>query len=424
MLILDLVLPTVNQSRTVIAIAIVTAAAVSTMAIWLAAGKTSFKPSATQRHGDERAGEFQYSGGCLTSPAPPMTTNLLPGNYDDFFHKLKEQIRSTQIKAALAVNQELILLYWRIGREILQRQRQEGWGSKVIERLAKDLRSEFPDMRGFSRTNLLYMRAFAEAFPDEQIVHQAGGQIPWRHNCTILDKLKDPEQRLWYTQKTIENGWSRAVLVHQIESDLYSRQGGALTNFREVLPSPQSDLAQSLLKSEYNLEFLNLHEKALERDLERALIEHMQKFLLELGVGFAFVGSQYRLEVEGDDFFVDLLFYHLGLSCFVAIELKTTDFKPEYSGQINFYVNVIDAKLRRPADNPTIGIVLCRSKKKSVVEYALRGISQPISISTYRTTAALPDEFKKQLPAIEELQQEIEAVAAEVAKAAEEDDPG
>ena len=258
------------------------------------------------------------------------------------------------------------------------------------------------------------MRAFAETYPDEAIVHQLGAQIPWKHNCVILDKVKDPEQQVWYIQKTIENGWSRNVLIHQIEGDLYSRQGGALTNFQEVLPAPQSDLAQNLLKSEYNLEFLNLHEKTLERDLERALVERMQKFLLELGVGFAFVGSQYRLEVEGDEFFVDLLFYHLALSCFVVIELKTTDFKPEYSGQINFYVNVIDDKLRRPHDNPTIGIILCRSKKKSIVEYSLRGMAQPISVSTYRTTATLPEEFKKKLPSIEDLQHEIESVAAVV----------
>ncbi|MBD2090665.1 DUF1016 domain-containing protein [Microcoleus sp. FACHB-1515] len=342
----------------------------------------------------------------------PKQTSLFPDDYDDFFRSLKERIRSTQVKAALAVNRELVLLYWQIGREILQRQQEEGWGAKVIERLARDLRLEFPDIAGFSRTNLLYMRAFAEAYPDESIVHQLGGQIPWKHNCAIIDKVKDPEQRIWYIQKTIENSWSRNVLIHQIDGDLYSRQGGALTNFEQTLPAPQSDLAQSLLKSEYNLEFLNLREKALERDLERALLEHMQKFLLELGVGFAFVGSQYRLEVEGDEFFVDLLFYHLALSCFVVIELKTTDFKPEYSGQINFYVNVIDDKLRRSTDNPTIGIILCRSKKKSIVEYALRGMSQPISVSTYRTTAMLPDEFKAKLPSIEDLQHEIEAVAA------------
>jgi predicted nuclease of restriction endonuclease-like (RecB) superfamily len=331
----------------------------------------------------------------------PEQTSLFPNDYDDFFRNLKERIRSAQVKAALAVNQELVLLYWQIGRDILQRQQDEGWGTKVVDRLAQDLKMEFPEMTGFSPRNLKYMRAFAEAYPDEALVHQLGAQIPWKHNCAILDKLKDPEQRVWYIQKTVEHGWSRNVLMHQIDTDLYSRQGGALTNFQAVLPAPQSDLAQSLLKSEYNLEFLNLREKALERDLERALLEHMQKFLLELGVGFAFVGSQYRLDVEGDEFFVDLLFYHLALSCFVVIELKTTDFKPEYSGQINFYVNVIDDKLRRPTDNPTIGIVLCRSKKKAVVEYALRGMSQPISVSTYRTTAALPEEFKAQLPSIE-----------------------
>jgi predicted nuclease of restriction endonuclease-like (RecB) superfamily len=346
----------------------------------------------------------------------PNQTSLFPDNYDDFFRNLKERIRSAQVKAALAVNQELVLLYWQIGQDILQRQQEEGWGTKVVDRLAQDLKMEFPEMTGFSPRNLKYMRAFAEAYPAEAIVHQLGAQIPWKHNCTILDKLKAPEQRAWYIQKTIENGWSRTVLIHQIDTDLYSRQGGALTNFQQVLPAPQSDLAQSLLKSEYNLEFLALREKILERDLERALLEHMQKFLLELGVGFAFVGSQYRLDVEGDEFFVDLLFYHLALSCFVVIELKTTDFKPEYSGQINFYVNVIDDKLRRPTDNPTIGIILCRSKKKAVVEYALRGMSQPISVSTYRTTAALPEEFKTKLPSIEDLQHEIEAVAAVVEK--------
>lgn len=344
----------------------------------------------------------------------PKQTSLFPDNYDEFLQNLKEQIRSTQVKAALAVNQELVMLYWRIGQEIRQRQQQEGWGTKVIERLARDLRLEFPDISGFSRTNLMYMRAFAEAYPDEQFVHQAGGQIPWKHNCILLDKVKDLEQRTWYIQKTIEQGWSRSVLIHQIEGDLYSRQGGALTNFQQALPAPHSDLAQSLLKSEYNLEFLDLREKALERDLERALLEHMQKFLLELGVGFAFMGSQYRLEVEGDEFLADLLFYHVGLSCFVVIELKTTDFKPEYSGQINFYVNVIDDKLRRPSDNPTIGIVLCRSKKKAVVEYALRGMNQPISVSTYRTTAGLPEEFKSKLPSVEDLQHELEAIASEV----------
>lgn len=213
------------------------------------------------------------------------------------------------MKTALAVHRELVLLYWHIGCEILQRQQEERWGAKVIERLARDLRLEFPDITGFSRTNLLYMRAFAEAYPDEEFVHQLGGQIPWKHNCVILDKIKDPEQRIWYVQQTIENGWSRSTLIHQIEGDLYSRQGGALTNFQEALPAPQSDLAQSLLKSEYNLEFLNLREKPLERDLERALVEHMQKFLLELGIGFALLVLNIVLKWEETNFL--LIFFSI-----------------------------------------------------------------------------------------------------------------
>jgi predicted nuclease of restriction endonuclease-like (RecB) superfamily len=343
-------------------------------------------------------------------------TSFLPKNYDDFLQNLKERIRLAQVRAALAVNRELVLLYWQIGREILDRQQQEGWGTKVIEHLARDLRLEFPDMKGFSRTNLMYMRAFAASYPEEQIVQQVVGQIPWGHNVRLLDLVKEPEERLWYAQKAIANGWSRNVMVHQIDSKLYQRQGKSITNFEQTLPKPQSDLAQSLLKSEYNLDFLNIQEQVLERELEDALLAHIQKFLLELGMGFAFMGRQYRLEVEGNEFLIDLLFYHVGLSCFIVIELKTTDFKPEYSGQINFYVNVIDDQLRRPHDNPTIGIILCRAKQRSIVEYSLRGMTQPISVSTYRTTVALPEEFKTRLPAIEELQHEIETVALAIEK--------
>jgi predicted nuclease of restriction endonuclease-like (RecB) superfamily len=342
----------------------------------------------------------------------PKQTSLFPdSNYADLLDGLKQRIRLAQVRAALAVNRELVMLYWQIGREILDRQRQEGWGAKVIEHLARDLRLEFPDMKGFSPRNLKYMRAFAEAYSDEQIVQQVVAQIPWGHNIRLLDLVKDSEERLWYAQKTVANGWSRSVMLYQIDSKLYERQGKSITNFEQTLPQPQSELAQSLLKSEYNLEFLNLQEQVLERELEAALLTHIQKFLLELGMGFAFMGRQYRLEVEGNEFFVDLLFYHIGLSCFIVIELKTTDFKPEYSGQINFYVNVIDDQLRRPHDNPTIGIILCRAKQRSLVEYSLRGMTQPISVSTYRTTAALPEEFKTQLPSIEDLQHEIESVA-------------
>jgi predicted nuclease of restriction endonuclease-like (RecB) superfamily len=333
--------------------------------------------------------------------------------YFQFLDGLKQRIRSAQIRAALAVNQEMILLYWQIGRDILQRQKEEGWGTKVIDRIARDLKQAFPEMKGFSPRNIKYMRALAEAYPDEQIVLRLIAQIPWGHNQSLLNKLDQLDQRLWYAQKAIENGWNRNTLELQIKSDLFSRQGGALTNFDFTLPESQSDLAQSLLKSEYNLEFLELKEKAHERELEQALVNHMQRFLLELGVGFSFMGHQYRLEVEGDEFFVDLLFYHVRLRCYVVIELKTTEFKPEYSGQINFYVSVIDDQLKHPDDQPTIGIVLCRSRKQAIVRYALRGMSQPIGVSTYELGKALPESMQESLPSVEQLQIEIESVAAD-----------
>ncbi len=339
--------------------------------------------------------------------------DLSDNNYITFLNGLKQRIRSAQVKAALAVNQEILLLYWQIGRDILARQEAEGWGTKVVSRLAKDLKREFPEMKGLSSRNLKYMRALAEAYPDEQIVLRVIAQIPWGHNQSLLNKLESQEQRLWYAQKVIENGWNRNTLELQIKSNLFSRQGEALTNFELTLPDPQSDLAQSLLKSEYNLEFLELKEKAHERELEQALVNHMQKFLLELGVGFSFMGHQYRLEVEGDEFFIDLLFYHVRLRCYVVIELKTTEFKPEYSGQINFYVNVIDDQLRHPEDRPTIGIVLCRSRKQSIVHYALQGMNQPIGVSTYELGNALPESVQQSLPSVEQLQMEIESVAAE-----------
>lgn len=334
-------------------------------------------------------------------------------DYDDFLRGLKERIRIAQVRAALAVNQELVLLYWEIGGEILSRQQQQGWGAKVIDRLAKDLRKEFPDIKGFSPRNLKYMRAFAETYPDQQIVQQVVAQIPWGHSCTLLDKVKDPTQRLWYIQKTLEHGWSRAVLVHQIESGLYQRQGQAITNFEQTLPEPQSDLAQHLLKDPYNFDFLSLGQEAQERDLERALIEHIRDFLLELGVGFAFVGSQYYLEVEGDDFYIDLLFYHLRLRCYVVIDLKMTPFQPEYSGKMNFYVSAVDDLLRHSDDQPTIGIILCKGKKKTVVEYALRDMNKPIGVSSYQLRDSLPEPLKGNLPTVEQLEMELETVTAE-----------
>jgi len=246
----------------------------------------------------------------------------------------------------VAVNQELVRLYWGIGKEILERQTSEGWGSKVVERLAKDLHSEFPEMKGLSRTNLLYMRAFSEAWPDESIVQQAAGQLPWFHNCVLLDKVKQPTERLWYIQQAIQNGWSRNVLVMQIETGLYRRQGKAATNFQATLPTPQSDLAQQLIKDPYNFDFLTLTKDAHEREIETGLVEHIRKFLLELGVGFAFIGSQYPLEVSGKEFRLDLLFYHVKLHCYVVIDLKGGEFKPEYAGKMNFYLSALDDILR------------------------------------------------------------------------------
>jgi predicted nuclease of restriction endonuclease-like (RecB) superfamily len=343
-------------------------------------------------------------------------SQLLPSDYQDYLAQLKERIRSAQVKAALAVNRELVLLYWEIGRDILQRQAQQGWGTKVIDQLAKDLKQEFPEMSGFSARNLKYMRAFAEAYPDgsivqqpaaqltdELIVQQAAGQItggqlvqevlsriPWFHNCVLLDKVKDPAEWLWYAQQTIENGWSRNVLVHQIESNLYARQGQAITNFNLALPPTQSDLAQQLLKDSYVFDFLSLGQEAKERDLERGLLLHLQRFMLELGKGFAFVGSQYHLEVGGQDFYLDLLFYHLKLRCYVVIDLKMGDFQPEYAGKMGFYLAAVDDLLRHPEDRQSIGLVLCKSSNKVIVEYALRDMSKAMGVSNYQILEALP----------------------------------
>jgi len=327
--------------------------------------------------------------------------------YEDFLQDLKQRIRHAQIRAGLAVNRELVLLYWRIGRDILERQERSGWGAKVIERLAADLHREFPEMKGFSRTNLLYMRAFAEAWPEEQFVQQVVGQIPWGHNVRILDAVKDPGEREWYARAAIQYGWSRNVLVLQIESGLYRRQGKALTNFTQTLPEPQSDLARQVLKDPYNFDFLTLAEGAREKELEAGLLEHVRKFLLELGVGFAFVGSQYPLEVGGEDFKIDLLFYHLKLRCYVVIDLKMKPFKPEYAGKMNFYLSAVDDLLRHPDDQPSIGIILCKSKNAVVAEYALRDTKKPISISGFRLAESLPATLQASLPTIKELEDEL-----------------
>ena len=338
----------------------------------------------------------------------------LSGDYDRLLTELKERIQSAQLRAVLAVNRELVLLYWQMGREICDRQQQQGWGAKVIDKLAKDLQTAFPNVKGFSARNLKYMRAFAQTYPDGQIVQEVLAQISWYHNIALLEKLDSLDERLWYAQQTVEHGWSRNILVLQIESGLYRRIGSAVTNFDRALPQPQSDLAQQLLKDPYNFGFLSLSQEAQERDLERALISHIREFLLELGVGFAFVGSQYHLEVDGDDYYIDLLFYHLKLRCYVVIDLKMTPFQPEYSGKMNFYISAVDDLLRHPDDQPTIGIILCRGKKKTVAEYALRDVHKPIGVSTYHLKNTLPEPLQGSLPTIEQLEMEMETIVATV----------
>nr|WP_321496361.1 PDDEXK nuclease domain-containing protein [uncultured Methanolobus sp.] len=336
-----------------------------------------------------------------------MVADMIPAGYEALLADLKNRIRTARVHAALSVNRELIQLYWYIGRTILERQDQEGWGSKVIDRLADDLRREFPDMKGLSRANLFYMRAFADAYPEVSIVQQLVGQLPWGHNVTLITKIKDPALREWYAGACIENGWSRAVMIAHIESSLHLRQGAAQSNFTHTLPATQSELAQQVLKDPYNFDFLTLHDKALERDLQKGLLEHLKEFMLELGVGFAFVGNEYHLEVAGDDFYLDLLFYHLKLRCFVVVELKMTEFKPEHAGKINFYLSAVDDILRHPQDNPTIGILLCKSKNHVIVEYSLRDVHKPLGVAEYKLAQSLPDDLKGNLPTIEELEKEL-----------------
>lgn len=330
-------------------------------------------------------------------------------SYIETLNNLKQKIKIAQLKAGLAVNAEMLILYWEIGRTILERQYQEGWGSKIIDNLSHDLSISFPEMKGFSPRNLKYMRKFAETYPDFEIVQAPLAQITWYHNITLLDKIKNQEERLWYVNKTIEHGWSRNVLVHQIESGLYQRQSltDKTSNFKNTLPAPQSELAHNMLKDPYKFDFLGIGEEAQEKEIENALVQHMKKFLLELGAGFAFVGQQYHLEIGGEDFYLDLLFYHTKLKCYVVIELKTQKFKPEFAGKLNFYLSVVDDFLRDKIDNPTIGILLCKTKNNVLAEYALKDVNKPIGISEYTLTQAIPEEIKTNLPTIEQLEAEL-----------------
>lgn len=312
-------------------------------------------------------------------------------DYTEWLSALKQRIQQSQQRAMLSVNSELVLLYWQIGKDILARQNQAGWGAKIIDQLAKDLSVEFPLMKGFSPRNLKYMRKFATEWQDEQIVQQLVAQLPWGHNIVMLDRLNSQQERIWYAQKAIEHGWSRNVLVHHIESRLIERTGQAVNNFAQTLPSINSDLAVQTFKDPYLFDFLDLSVEHNERQLEQALTERITDFLLELGTGFAFVGKQVHLNVGGDDFYLDLLFYHLKLRCYVVIELKAGDFKPEHIGQLNFYLSAIDNQIKTEQDTATVGLLLCKNKNKVVVEYALQNNANPIGVAEYQLQQLLSE---------------------------------
>ena len=341
---------------------------------------------------------------------PEKATSLLSNEYKRLLKEIKEKVLTSQLKAAIAVNSELIKLYWEIGNTVHQRQKIEGWGAKVSEKLAQDLKSAFPDMKGFSARNLRFMVQFAKEYPVPEIGKQLVSQIPWGHNILIMQRLENNEERIWYVNQTIENGWSRSVLDTWIDSDLYHRQGNTVNNFKKTLPTAQSELANQTLKDPYCFDFLTLRKKHDEKELEDGLIEHIQKFLLELGAGFAFLGRQYQLNVSDKEFFLDLLFYHIKLRSFVVVELKAKELTARDVGQMNFYLSAVDDLLRQPGDNPTIGLLLCKTKDRVIAEYALRDIHKPIGVSEYevKILESLPENFKGSLPTIEEIEKELE----------------
>jgi predicted nuclease of restriction endonuclease-like (RecB) superfamily len=368
--------------------------------------------------------------------------------YSGLLSDIKTRIRQAQIKATLSANAEMILMYWDIGRMVSEKKGREGWGAVVIPRLAYDLRNELPEIKGFSERNIKLMAQFFNNYPNAFTIGQQAvaqlqsneksttikvpqpvaklssiefpkdlqqlvAKIPWGHNILLMGKVKDLSTRYWYMQQIIEQGWSRDALGLMIKNNAHNRQGAAVTNFQQRLPSPQSDLARQLLKDPYIFDFLTLEEPFHERELEVGLVRHLEKFLLELGQGFAFVGRQYQLEISRKDFYIDLLFYHLKLRCFVVIELKKGDFKPEYAGKMNFYCSAVDDTLKHATDQPTIGLILCQTKDRLIAEYSLRDIYKPIGVSDYELTRALPDNLKSVLPTIEEIEAELQSEIGE-----------
>lgn len=345
----------------------------------------------------------------VTEPAA-----ALPDDYLEFLDQLKNQVRHARLRATRVVNTELLLLYWDLGRAIAERQQTQGWGTKVIDRLASDLRSAFPQMRGLSRSNLFYMRQMALLWPRSAIVQQPVGRLPWGHITVLLDKLDDQDERDWYATRAAEHGWSRHVLAHQITGQLHRRIGAAPSNFPDHLPPQESDLAQQLVRDPYVFDFLDLSERAAERELETALMARLEKFLLELGHGFAFVGRQYHFSVDGDDFYIDLLFFNWTQSRFVVVELKVGRFEPEYAGKLGFYVSWIDENLRMPERHaPTIGILLCAGRNDNVVRYSLAGTTAPLAVANY-TYDTLPDPVRALVPTDDELASAVDATLLEL----------
>jgi predicted nuclease of restriction endonuclease-like (RecB) superfamily len=346
--------------------------------------------------------------GDASFPVAPLPSEL-PVGYATVLVEIKRRIQDERLRTVMAANSAMVMLYWDIGRLILERQEREGWGAKVIERLSADLREAYPDMKGLSPRNLKYMRAFGAAWPDRSIVQQLAAQIPWFHNCILLDQFSDAAIRVWYIKAAIEHGWSRNVLELQIDTCAHERQGKAVTNFNATLPPAESDMAAQVFKDPYLFDFLGTADPRREREIEQALVDHIQRFLLELGAGFAFVGRQVHLEFASNDYYLDLLFYHLKLRCYVVVELKAVPFDPGFVGTMNMYLSAVDDLLRHPDDKPSIGLLLCRSKNKLVVEYALRNFRKPIGVAEWETKIVkkLPDEFKGSLPTVEEIEAEL-----------------
>jgi len=331
--------------------------------------------------------------------------------YAGWLKEIKERIKIARIKVALAANSELLFFYWDLGKMMNDISTKAQWGKNWIQDLSKDLRDEFPDMDGFSKTNLYNIRRLYQFYKDAEFFHQAGGKIPWRHHVEIFTKVETLEEAYFYISSTLENGWSRDVLALQIKSQLFQRQGKGINNFKETLPEPLSELAQQSLKDPYVFDFLTMTKPFHEKDIEKQLLGHITKFLLELGKGFAFVGQQYHLEIGETDYYIDLLFYHIKLKCYVVIELKNTKFIPEYAGKLNFYLSSVDSLVKSDSDQPSIGILLCRDKNNFETEFALRDINKPIGVSEFQLTEILPENLKSNLPSIEELEQELKKIS-------------